>query len=242
MRHVVVLPTYNEASNLPALIEEIYAAVPDADVLVVDDASPDGTAGVVRALRRSRPSLHLLERERKDGLGSASKAAFRHVLDDPGVETVTTMDADFSHPPSILPVLRTKAETYDVVVGSRYVPGGAVPSWELWRRILSRAANLYAGAITGVPVKDLTAGFVCFRRRALEKIDLDRIDSAGYAYLIESKSLAHQSGATIVEVPIEFAERRGGESKISNGVIWEGLIAPWRVRRSGRRPRARTPG
>lgn len=231
MVNVVVIPTYNERDTVGVLVPEIFARVPDARVLVVDDSSPDGTAEVVRQMQFDRPNLDLLVRPSKEGLGRAYVDAFHRVLESPDVQTVTTMDADCSHAPEALPTLLAAAEEYDVVVGSRYVPGGRVERWEWWRRALSRGGNLYARSVVRVPIRDITSGFVCFRRVVLEKIDWDRVTSRGYAYTIESKYLAFKTGARVTEVPITFRQRRGGESKITNGIVREGLAAPWLVRR-----------
>lgn len=224
------MPTFNERGNIEPLLSSIVEFVPQAHLLVVDDASPDGTADVVRAMEQRLPRLELLQRRAKTGLGSAYVEAFRRLLTDADVGRVVTMDADFSHPPRLLPALIAASEGCDVVVGSRYVAGGTIVGWERWRRMLSSFGNRYARLVTGVPIHDLTAGFVCFRREALERIDLARIDSAGYAYTIESKCLAYWAGARVREIPIAFEERRRGESKIGSSVILEGVLAPLRVR------------
>jgi len=230
MRDVVVIPTYNERELIAGLLRKVFNTTPNVFVWVVDDTSPDGTAEEVRDLQKTFKNLSLHVRPKKTGLGSAYLEVFSLLLADPTVRTITTMDADWSHNPVYIPDLLQESWRHDVVVGSRYVSGGGVPRWEAWRRLLSWGGNAYARLVTGVPVCDLTAGFVCFRREVLERMDFSKIHSAGYAYTIESKCLAYRSGARIKEIPIVFEERRGGESKISKHVIREGVAAPWRIR------------
>lgn len=231
MRDVILIPTYNERESIESLLEAVFAAVPAAHVVVVDDASPDETGQVVERLQMRYPRLDLMTRPQKLGLGSAYIETFKQLVGDDTIRTITTMDADWSHNPSYLPRLLSEHDQgFDVVIGSRYVRGGGVPEWELWRRLLSFGGNFYARMVTGVPVRDLTAGFVSFRREVLEHMRLDRISSEGYAYTIESKCFAHRAGARMKEVPIIFEERRGGESKLSRHIIREGIVAPWRIR------------
>lgn len=230
MKDVVVIPTYNECELIESLVRRIFRLYPKLTVMVVDDSSPDGTSAVVRELQKEIPNLSLHVRPQKKGLGSAYIEAFRMLLGDPTVRTMTTMDADWSHNPVYVGDLLQESWQYDVVIGSRYVRGGGVPQWEAWRRGLSWGGNMYARLVTGVPIRDLTAGFVCFRREVLERMDLSKIHSAGYAYTIESKCFAYKAGARIKEIPIVFEERRKGVSKISKHIIREGIIAPWRIR------------
>ena len=230
MKDVVVIPTYNECDLIEGLVRKVFRLLPHIAVFVVDDTSPDGTYAIVQKLQKEFPKLSLHVRPKKTGLGSAYLEAFSLLLADPAVRTITTMDADWSHNPVYLRDLLQESWQHDVVVGSRYVPGGGVPRWEAWRRLLSWGGNMYARLVTGVPVRDLTAGFVCFRKEILERMDFSKIHSAGYAYTIESKCLAHQADARIKEIPIVFEERRGGELKISKHVIREGIMAPWRIR------------
>ena len=233
----VVMPTYNECENIPPLLREIFLVVPDVEVLVVDDKSPDGTADVVRTLQSTYPRLHLYVRDRKRGLGSAYIDTFQRLIATQGFETVTTMDADFSHSPHYLPQMHHLAEQYEVVIGSRYIDGGGTEGWGRRRRLLSASGNFYARLITGVPIKDLTAGFVTFRRAILEKIPFDQIHSTGYAYTIESKCLAIFAGARVIEIPIIFKDRRKGVSKLSRQIIFEAVRAPWHARSvSGQKP------
>lgn len=232
MSHWIIVPTYNERENIGPLVREIFQVLPGAKVLVVDDQSPDGTAREVETAQRVYPNLHLHVRAKKMGLGSAYIEAFRKLLATEKFETVTTMDADFSHSPRYLPQMHAMAAQYDVVIGSRYVDGGGTSGWSRRRQLLSLAGNNYARAIAGVPVKDLTSGFVTFRRTALEKLPLARIHSTGYAYTIESKCLAILTGASVKEMPILFTERRRGASKLSWSILVEAASSPWRVRSS----------
>jgi len=230
MGHWVVIPTYNESENIPSLLREIFIIVPNAKVLVVDDKSPDGTADVVRTLQSKYPQLHLYVRDKKRGLGSAYIETFQRLIATEKFETVTTMDADFSHSPRYLPQMHDLTGQYDVVIGSRYVAGGGTEGWGRRRRLLSASGNWYARQISGASVKDLTAGFVTFRRTILEKIPFDQIHSTGYAYTIESKCLAISEGARVIEIPIIFRDRRKGVSKLSRQIIFEAVRAPWHAR------------
>jgi dolichol-phosphate mannosyltransferase len=230
MKSLVLLPTYNERENVKTVIPEILSALPDADVLVVDDGSPDGTAGVVEEMMRFEPRIHLLRRRKKDGLGEAYKHAYREALRDSRYEAFITMDADGSHDPRCLPVLLSTLADADLVVGSRYVAGGGIENWEAWRYVLSKYGNLYSRILTGVGINDLTAGFVAVRRSLMERVDFDDLGASGYAYQIEFKFHAvRELGAKAVEVPIIFKRRREGESKISRHIVREGLKTPIRL-------------
>ena len=225
------MPTYNEGKNVSAIIPEIFAAVPSSEVIVIDDNSPDGTGAVVAELMRMYPKLSLISRPNKEGLGAAYKDAFLRLRNDPTVGTVTTMDADGSHSPEIIPEMQRLAlqDGYGMVIGSRYVSGGGVERWEWQRRLLSRLGNIYVGILLGTRIKDLTSGFVLFTREALAKLDLSRLDVAGYAYTIQSKYfLSHEMNISYKEIPITFHPRREGESKISSSIIKEGLLLPFK--------------
>lgn len=225
----VVVPTYNEAENITQLIE-LLLADPRCRVLVVDDASPDGTGALVAELARAEPRVGLLARPGKLGLGTAYIAGFQHALAE-GAEYIFEMDADFSHDPRYLPELRAAAESgADLVIGSRYVPGGGTTDWGLARRIISRGGNLYAGLILSLPVADATGGFRCYRRRVLERLDLTAVRSNGYAFQIEMAYRAHRAGFRIAEVPIIFPDRRVGRSKMSRRIVIEALINVWKLR------------
>ncbi len=228
-KDLIILPTYNERANIETLIHAIFAVVPHVSILVVDDNSPDGTGAIVEGLKQKFPHLHLLTREKKEGLGRAYVHAFREVARHNGLETVVTMDADFSHHPDYLPLLLESCRKGYVAIGSRYVPGGKTVGWELWRRILSAGANIYIRIITRLPVGDATGGFNAIPATLLRKIDLTIFDASGYAFLIELKYLLWKRGGVFHEIPITFRNRTGGESKISGHTIHEGILAPWKI-------------
>jgi len=230
MKTQIIIPTYNERDNIGDLVHEIFSKTLDIGILVVDDNSPDGTAQAVRELQRAYPALKLLERPEKDGLGGAYIAGFRHVLNNTSVDRIITMDADFSHAPADISRLLDASIGHDLVIGSRYVLGGGIAKWELWRRLLSRGGNFYVRLVLGYPIRDWTGGFNCIATDALKRIDLNRIDLSGYAFLQELKYLFIRAGARFTEVPIIFGARRGGESKISGFIIREGIIGPWKIR------------
>ncbi len=230
MRDVIVLPTYNEKENIRAMISEIFSVVPQVYIVVVDDTSPDGTAAIVKEMMKTQKHLSLIERPDKKGLGAAYKDAITHVLKDTGVRSIITMDADGSHDPRYIPVLLKALESHDLAVGSRYVRGGGIAEWEMWRMLLSKCGNLYARLLTRTNIKDLTAGFIAVRRELLEKVDFQHIGSGGYAYQIEFKVYcARKLHARIQEIPIMFQSRRGGESKLSNQIIHEGMRVPLKI-------------
>ena len=233
----LVLPTYNEAENLEPLVAAALANLPDsARVLVVDDNSPDGTGQLADRLAAAEARIEVLHRARKEGLGPAYVAGFRQAL-DAGASRILEMDSDFSHDPADLGRLLAATETADVAIGSRYVPGGGVENWSALRQGISRGGSAYARLVLGLPIRDLTGGFKCFRREVLEAIDLDAISARGYAFQVEMTYRAAQLGFRVVEVPITFRERRAGASKMSRSIVLE---AAWRVPqlRLGRRSRA----
>lgn len=230
MKTAIVIPTYNERDNIEPLIGEILRVAPDVDVLVVDDNSPDGTADVVRNLSQRHPNVKLLFRSGKEGLGAAYIAAFKMLLEDSTIDKLVTMDADFSHDPKHLPALIAACGPVDLVIGSRYIKGGGIAKWELWRRQLSYWANKYVKVILQKPINDWTTGYQCISTKALRKIDTNSIDLSGYAFLQELKYALMSSGAKAVEVPIVFQARREGESKISRFIIREGITGPWKIR------------
>jgi dolichol-phosphate mannosyltransferase len=234
-RACVVLPTYDERENLPAIVPNILAAAPELDVLVVDDDSPDGTGSVADDLSAREPRVRVLHRPRKEGLGRAYLAGFDVAL-RAGYGRILEMDADFSHEPERLPALLAASRDADLVLGSRYVPGGGTKNWGLGRRVLSRGGSLYARAILGVGVRDLTGGFKCFRREVLERIDLPTVTSAGYAFQIELTWRAVRAGFRVVELPIVFSDRRVGQSKMSRSIVLEALWKVWLIRAAGWRP------
>ena len=222
----LVLPTYNEAGNIEAFVEAVLAKLPPtARVLVVDDNSPDGTGEISDRLAAQHDAVTVLHRPRKEGLGPAYIAGFRRALEQ-GAGLVLEMDSDFSHDPAYLPRLLEAGERADLAIGSRYVPGGGVGDWSVLRRAISRGGSVYARLVLGLRVHDLTGGFKCFRREVLEAIDLDSIQSRGYAFQVEMTYRAVQKGFTVVEVPIVFRERRAGKSKMDRSIVLE---AAWRV-------------
>ena len=235
-RACVVLPTYDERENLPAIVPRILAAAPELDVLVVDDASPDGTGALADALAAREPRVRVLHRPRKEGLGRAYLAGFDVAL-RAGHGRILEMDADFSHDPQRLPALLAASRDADLVLGSRYVEGGGTRNWGAGRRLLSRGGSLYARLILGVGIRDLTGGFKCFRREVLERIDLPTVTSAGYAFQIELTWRALRAGFRVVEVPIVFADRRVGQSKMSRGIVLEALWKVWLIRAAAWKPR-----
>jgi dolichol-phosphate mannosyltransferase len=221
---VVCLPTYNELENLEPMLRAL--ADKDVRVLVIDDNSPDGTGELADRLAAELDYVEVLHRERKEGLGPAYLAGFRQAL-AAGAELVLEMDCDFSHDPNDVPRLIAAVEDgADVALGSRYVPGGGVRNWGLLRRFISAGGSAYARILLGVKIRDLTGGFKCYRRRVLETIDLDSVDSKGYAFQIETTYRALRAGFKVVEVPITFADREAGGSKMSKGIVAEAI---WKV-------------
>jgi dolichol-phosphate mannosyltransferase len=235
----MVVPTYNEIENLADLVARVRRCTPDVDLLVVDDASPDGTGALADRLAADDQRVRVLHRPSKQGLGAAYAAAFRVAL-DAGYDLIGEMDADGSHQPEELPRLLAAVADADLVIGSRWVPGGSVVNWPWHRRLLSRAGNLYTRLLLGVRVRDATAGFRIFRRDALETIRLERVQSLGYVFQVELAYRALRAGLRVVEVPIQFVERVRGDSKMTPEVARESLvrITRWglaqRLRRSER--------
>lgn len=230
---VILMPTYNELENIQAILEGIHAALPQAHVLVIDDGSPDGTAEVVRARMRYDAQVHLLERSGKQGLASAYLAGFAWALAR-DYARILEMDADFSHDPRHLPAMLAAAERADVAIGSRYVPGGGTVDWPWYRSLLSRAGSGYARLLLELPVRDATAGFICYRREALEAVDLSAVEARGYLFQVEMKLLAHRAGLRFEEVPILFRDRFYGQSKMSAAIAREALVGIPRLRRRER--------
>lgn len=228
-RALVVVPTFNEADNIGNLIPKVLNFGKHFEVLVVDDGSPDGTAATVKLLRQTDDRVHLIEREKKLGLGTAYVAGFKYALSN-GFDYVFEMDADFSHDPNELPRLLKKAEECDLVIGSRYISGVNVVNWPIRRLLLSYFANVYTRVITGMPVRDATGGFKCYRRQVLESIDLDAIHSNGYAFQIEMNFLAWKKGFKVCELPITFVDRRVGISKMSKSIVYEAVWLVWKLK------------
>ncbi len=228
---LICIPTFNERENLPLIVPAVLEALPDANVLVVDDNSPDGTGDLADEIANTDPRVHVLHREGKKGLGKAYLAAFQWALER-DYEFIFEFDADFSHKPEYLPgfleLLRTEA---DVVVGSRRIEGGGVENWGLSRRFISWGGSLYARTILGVSVRDLTGGFNGFRRDALEKIGLEDVSSTGYCFQVELKYRACQAGLKVVESPIVFPDRVRGVSKMSGEIVFEAVSQVWKLRK-----------
>jgi len=222
-RALVCLPTYDERENLAPVVAAIHAAAPEVDVLVVDDDSPDGTGRVADELAARDPRVKVLHRAAKEGLGRAYLAGFAWALER-GYGLVLEMDADFSHDPAYLPTLLAAAEDADLVLGSRYVPGGGTSNWGLGRRLVSRGGSAYARAILGVQVRDLTGGFKAWRASTLADVPFDGIHAGGYVFQIETTFRASRAGARVREVPIVFSDRRIGQSKMSRRILVEALL------------------
>jgi dolichol-phosphate mannosyltransferase len=232
MRTVVVLPTYNERENVGPLLRDVRRSVPDADVLVVDDNSPDGTATLVEETAADQGQIKLLRRAGKQGLGSAYRQGFAVALDE-GYDVIVSMDVDFSHDPAVLPeLLRLIEAGADAVIGSRYVPGGATVDWPLHRRLLSRWGNRYTSFVLGLQVRDCTSGYRAYRADALRSIDPGSTTAEGYAFLTELVRRLVRRGARVMETPIVFTDRRYGESKMSGRIVAESmlLVTRWALR------------
>jgi dolichol-phosphate mannosyltransferase len=251
---LVVIPTYNEAGNLRAIVAAVYVALPEASILIVDDASPDGTGQLADALAARYPALEVLHRTGKQGLGTAYVAGFRYALER-DFDRVFAMDADFSHDPRYLPLLLAATDEADLAIGSRYVPGGCTPAWSASRRLISGFGNVFARTLLRLPVHDCTAGFKCYRRCVLEALDLEAIHLEGYAFQIATVYQSYRKGFRLKEVPIVFRDRTVGTSKMSTAIVAEAFTyvtaswagpsdAPrvrWTRRRDGRASAQRRP-
>ncbi len=230
IRTLLIIPTYNERENLTLLCTQIHDALPAADLLIVDDNSPDGTGELADSLAAKHSYLKVMHRAGKLGLGTAYLAGFRYAIDH-GYDYIFEMDADFSHDPCYLPsLLGAAVEGADVVIGSRRVPGGGTENWGVGRQLISAGGSLYARTILGLPIRDLTSGFKCFRRAVLESIDLETVRSNGYSFQIEMTYRAIKKGFRVVEVPIVFVDRRAGQSKMSRKIFLEAMGMVWRMR------------
>jgi dolichol-phosphate mannosyltransferase len=229
-RALIVVPTYNERDNVEEVTEKFLAPLDEAEILFVDDNSPDGTGALLDDIESSNPRVHVMHREGKMGLGTAYLAGFRWALEH-DYDFILEMDADFSHHPRYLPEMtRMAAEGAAMVVGSRYVMGGGTLNWGVGRQIVSRAGSFYARAILGVGVRDLTSGFICYRRETLAALDLDKVKSSGYSFQIEMKYRVIQAGLEIAELPIVFEDRRVGQSKMSSAIFLEAIGMVWKLR------------
>lgn len=222
MKTLIIIPTYNEIDNLPPLLEKIFSYAPEADVLIVDDNSPDGTGKLADEIHNENGKVEVLHRSGKQGLGTAYIAGFKYAIEH-GYDVAFEMDADFSHDPHYLPDFLKAIENADLVIGSRYIAGGGTPNWSILRRLISGGGNIFARIVLGIPVHDCTAGYRCYRRRVLESIDLDTIQSQGYAFQIELAYRVMKQGFKIIETPIIFMDRRVGKSKMSRKIVIEGF-------------------
>ena len=222
MKTLIIIPTYNEIDNLTPLLKEIFSYAPETDILIVDDNSPDGTGDLAEEIHQENAQVHVLHRANKLGLGTAYIEGFKYAIEH-AYDAAFEMDADFSHDPRYLPDFLKAIENADLVIGSRYVPGGDTPNWTILRRFISGGGNIFARLMLGIPVHDCTAGYRCYRRNVLESIELDSIQSQGYAFQIELAYRVMQHGFKIVETPIVFMDRRVGKSKMSRKIVIEGF-------------------
>jgi dolichol-phosphate mannosyltransferase len=229
MKTLIIIPTYNEVENLPLLLKEIFFYAPQTDVLIVDDNSPDGTGALADEIRRQDARVHVLHRPGKLGLGTAYVAGFQYALEQ-GYDAAFEMDADFSHDPRALPDFLSAIEQADVVIGSRYILGGSTPNWSLMRRLISGSGNIFARFMLGIPIRDCTSGFRCYRRSVLQCLGMETIQSQGFAFQVELTYRAMQQGFRMIETPITFVDRRLGKSKMSHTIVIEAFAYVLRAR------------
>jgi len=229
MKTLVIIPTYNEKDNIARIIDSVLHLNVSVDVLVVDDNSPDGTGKIVKDIQQREPRVRLMERKGKLGLGTAYIAGFKYAIEQK-YDYVFEMDADFSHDPVEIPNFLDKINGYDLVLGSRYLKGVTVVNWPFRRLFLSYGANVYTRVITGLPFKDCTGGYKCYRRKVLESIDLDKVHSNGYAFQIEMTYKAWKKGFRLTEIPIIFTDRYEGQSKMSRKIVREAVRMVWKLR------------
>ncbi|MDX1700880.1 MAG: polyprenol monophosphomannose synthase [Melioribacteraceae bacterium] len=229
MKSIVIIPTYDELNNIKKLVPEILKLYDDLDILVVDDNSPDGTGDYVKELSKENNRVKIIEREEKLGLGTAYVAGYKYMLQN-GYDVAFQMDADYSHDPQEIANFRKYLDDYDLIIGSRYIQGVNVINWPMRRLLLSYFANYYTKIITGLPLKDSTGGFKCFKRKVLEAIDLDQIKSNGYSFQIEMNYKAWIKGFKLKEVSIIFMDRVAGNSKMSKQIVREAIFRVWKLR------------
>jgi dolichol-phosphate mannosyltransferase len=229
MKTLIIIPTYNEYENLQPLLRSIFSYATNVDILIVDDNSPDGTGELADQFHEEDSRVQVIHRTGKLGLGTAYVAGFQYAISH-GYDAAFEMDADFSHDPQYLPNFLQAIENADLVIGSRYIPGGATPNWSLTRRLISGCGNIFARFMLGIPVYDCTAGYRCYRREVLESIDLDSIQSQGYAFQVELAYRVMKQGFVIVETPIVFMDRRVGKSKMSRKIVAEAFLYVLRTR------------
>lgn len=229
-KSIIIIPTYNEAGNIPLLLKKIFTELPEIEVMIADDNSPDGTGNLVEEIRKQNPRLTLFRRAHKNGLGKAYIDSFKKILRAGKYKTVIMMDGDMSHDPKYLPEILRLSAIYDMVIGSRYLPkSGITKKWGLLRKILSAGGNLYLRILFGYAIHDWTTGYNAISTKALASIDFELLSHKGYAFISSLKYYLLKQKATYIETPIFFEERRGGESKMSWPIIWEGLTAPWKI-------------
>jgi dolichol-phosphate mannosyltransferase len=228
---LIIIPTFNERENLPRIIPAVLSNLPDAHILIVDDLSPDGTGDIADEFAKKDPRIHVEHRKGKRGLGRAYLHGFQWALSKE-YQFIFEMDADFSHQPKYLPNFLRAIEKSDLVLGCRYMPGGGIKGWGVHRLAISRGGNFYARTVLRLPYRDLTGGFKCFRRRALEAIDFSKVISNGYNFQIELTWYVHKAGLQITEIPIVFPDREDGISKMSAGIFHEAMLGVWRLRLS----------
>jgi dolichol-phosphate mannosyltransferase len=228
-KSVIIIPTYNEAENIEKMTSALLGQYKDLSLLIIDDGSPDGTANIVKKMQKVYPTLHLIERGKKLGIGTAYITGFNWALKN-GYEFIFEMDCDFSHSPEDIPRLLEAAQTSDLVIGSRYIDGISIVNWPMKRLLLSYCASIYTRFLTGIPVKDTTGGFKCFKKTALESLNFDKIISNGYSFQLEVNYKVWSKGLKIKEVPIIFYERRNGQSKMDKSIVFEALFAVFFLR------------
>lgn len=228
-KNLIIIPTYNEIENIEPLIGKIHSVVPDINILVIDDNSGDGTADIVEKIKLTNPRVDIIKRPGKLGLGTAYITGFKHAIEK-GYDFIFEMDGDFSHDPAHLPAFLEAAKEADLVIGSRYIPGGGVVNWSFFRKLISIGGSIYSRIILSMPYKDLTGGFKCFRRQTLMAIPLDDVFSEGYSFQIEMTYRVHKKGMRIMEIPIVFKERVGGRSKMSKKIFIEAIFRVWQIR------------
>lgn len=228
-RSIILIPTLNEKENLEDLIPGIFGLMPNISVLVIDDNSSDGTEELINNFKHKFINLIFISRKDSFGYGRACIEGFEWILDNKNFDFIVTMDADFSHDYNEVSFLLEKLKNSDVVAGSRYIKGGGIKNWNFFRRILSKFANLYVKIILSLPIMDATTGFNAYRVNSLEKINLEKINSNGYAFLVELKYRLFKAGCSFIEHPIMFSERREGQSKMSSKIIWESIKLPWKL-------------
>lgn len=226
---LVIIPTYNERENIEKLVQEVFASLPQTEVLIIDDNSPDGTGKIADQLAGSNSAVHVIHRPKKMGMGNAYNQGIRYAIEQ-GYGVVFEMDADFSHKPSDLPRLLEALGDSGLVIGSRYVDGGGTVNWGISRRLISKSGNLYARTMLGMNVRDITAGFRCYNVQALKKVDLDQVKSDGYGFQVEMAYRIKRAGYGIIEIPIIFEDRRAGQSKMSKDIVIEAFIRVLRMR------------